>query len=185
MKEEDRVEFICFLLYALKKKNNWGGMTHLQKGCYIAQKMLGVPLGYTFIQYTYGPYAFKLKEVISMITKKFILRQSYPMEGYGISFDLYGDIEKYIKEKKNGYKYKKEIDFIAGWFLDKPVGKLEKLAAAHMMIKQHPNASLEKRIEKLREWKPFMTEDQAKESFDEVEKKTKEAEKKNLIKNKQ
>ena len=184
MKEEDRVIFICFLLDALKEKNNWGGMTHLQKGCYIAQKMLGVPLGYTFIQYTYGPYSFKLKDVISMITKKFILRQSYPIDGYGTSFDLYEDIEKYVKENKDGYEHKVKIDFIAGWFLDKPVGKLEKLAAAYMMNEQYPNTELEERIEKLREWKPFMTKQQAKSSFNEVGKKFQEAQEQGLIKKK-
>ena len=176
MKQEDRVKFICFLLNALKGKSGWAGMTHLQKGCYIAQEMLGVPLDCKFIQCVYGPYAFDLRDEIYMINDKFILSEGFAEDGYGNSYDLYEDIEEYVQENKDDYKFKDEIDFISRWFLNKKIGRLEKLAAAYMINEKYPDAGREERMKKLLGWKPFTTELQAKKSFDEVEVKVKEVE---------
>ena len=168
MKQEDRVEFICFLLDALKGKNGWAGMVHLQKGCYIAQRMLGVPLDYKFIQYVYGPYAFDLSDEIYLINDKFILSQGFPPVSYGVSYDLYEDIEKYVEANKDNYKFRVEINFIAG--------RLEKLAAAYMINEKYPDAEREERIKKLIGWKPFMTEPEAISCFEDVEVRNKELE---------
>ena len=176
MKEEDRVKFICFLLDALKDKNGWAGMIHLQKGCYIAQEMLGVPLDYKFIQCVYGPYAFDLRDEVRMLNDSFILSKGFPPVGYGVSYDFYEYVEKYVEAKKDNYKFKDEINFIAGWFLDKPVGRLVELAAAYMINEKYPDAEREERMKKLLGWKPFTTELRAKKSFDEVEVKVKELE---------
>ena len=184
MKIEDRVEFICFLLDALKGKNGWAGMVHLQKGCYIAQRMLGVPLDYKFIQYVYGPYAFDLSDEIYLINDKFILSQGFPPVSYGVSYDLYEDIEKYVEANRDNYKFKDEINFIAGWFLKKKIGRLEKLAAAYMINEKYPDAGLEERIKKLVGWKPFMTEPEAISCFEDVEERNKEVEELEFINNK-
>ncbi len=176
MEEKDRVNFICFLLGALKDKNGWAGMIHLQKGCYIAQEMLGVPLDYKFIQCVYGPYAFDLRDEVRMLNDKFILSKSFPPVGYEYAYDFYEDVEKWVEANRDNYKFKDEINFIAGWFLDKKIGRLEKLAAAYMINEKYPDAEREERMKKLIGWKPFMTELQAKESFDEVEVKVKELE---------
>ena len=184
MEEKDRVNFICFLLGALKDKNGWAGMIHLQKGCYIAQEMLGVPLDYKFIQCVYGPYAFDLRDEVRMINDKFILIKSYPPVGYGCAYNFYEDVEKWVEAKKDNYKFKDEINFIADWFLDKKIGRLEKLAAAYMINEKYPDAEREERMKKLIGWKPFMTELQAKKSFDEVEVKVKEVEELEFINNK-
>ena len=181
---EDRVKFICFLLDALKDKNGWAGMVHLQKGCYIAQRMLGVPLGYKFIQDTYGPYAFDLRDEIRMINDRFILSKNYPPVGYGCAYDLYEDIEKYVEANRDNYKFKDEINFIAGWFLDKKVGRLEKLAAAYMINEKYPDAGREERMKKLIGWKPFMTEPEAISCFEDIEVRNKEVEELEFINNK-
>ena len=184
MKIEDRVKFICFLLDALKDKNGWAGMIHLQKGCYIAQRMLGVPLDYKFIQYVYGPYAFDLREEIHMINDRFILSKSFPPVGYEYAYDFYEDVEKWVEANKDNYKFKDEINFIAGWFLDKKVGRLEKLAAAYMINEKYPDAGLEERIKKLIGWKPFMIEPEALSCFEDVEVRNKEVEELEFINNK-
>ena len=176
MKQEDRVNFICFLLGALKDKNGWAGMIHLQKGCYIAQRMLGVPLDYKFIQHVYGPYAFDLRDEIRMLNDSFILSKGFPPVGYGCAYDFYEDVEKWVEAKKDNYKFKDEINFIAGWFLDKKIGRLEKLAAAYMINEKYPDAGLEERIKKLLGWKPFTTEPEALSCFEDVEERNKEVE---------
>ena len=181
---EDRVKFICFLLDALKGKNGWAGMVHLQKGCYIAQRMLGVPLDYKFIQDIYGPYAFDLRDEVRMINDRFILSQGFPPVGYGCAYDFYEDVEKYVESNRDNYKFKDEINFIAGWFLDKKIGRLEKLAAAYMINEKYPDAGLEERIKKLIGWKPFMTEPEALSCFEDVEVRNKEVEELEFINNK-
>ncbi len=184
MEEKDRVNFICFLLDALKDKNGWAGMTHLQQGCYIAQRMLGVPLDYKFIQYTYGPYAFDLRDEVRMLRDHFILIQGFPPVGYGCSYDFYEDVEKWVEAKKDNCKFKDEINFIAGWFLDKPAGILVALAAAYMINEKYPDAGREERIKKLIAWKPFMTEPEAISCFEDVEVRNKELEELEFINNK-
>ena len=151
-------------------------MVHLQKGCYIAQRMLGVPLDYKFIQDTYGPYAFDLSDEIYLINDKFILSQGFPPVSYGVSYDFYEDIEKYVEANRDNYKFKDEINFIAGWFLKKKIGRLEKLAAAYMINEKYPDTGLEERIKKLIGWKPFMTEPEALSCFEDVEIRNKEVE---------
>ena len=184
MKIEDRVKFICFLLDALKGKNGWAGMVHLQKGCYIAQRMLSIPLDYKFIQYIYGPYAFDLEEEIRITNRRLILSKGLPPVGYGCAYDFYEDIEKYVEANKDNYKFKDEINFIADWFLDKKIGRLEKLAAAYMINEIYPDAGLEERIKKLIGWKPFMTEPEALSCFEDVEVRNKEIEELEFINNK-
>ena len=184
MEEKDRVNFICFLLGALKDKNGWAGMTHLQQGCYIAQRMLSVPLDYKFIQYTYGPYAFDLRDEVRMLRDHFILIQGFPPIGYGCSYDFYEDVEKWVEAKKDNCKFKDEINFIAGWFLDKPAGILVALAAAYMINEKYPDAGREERIKKLIAWKPFMTEPEAISCFEDVEVRNKEVEELEFINNK-
>ena len=184
MKIEDRVKFICFLLDAVKGKNGWAGMVHLQQGCYIAQRMLGVPLDYKFIQHIYGPYAFDLEEEIRITNRRLILSKGLPPVGYGCAYDLYEDIEKYVEANRDNYKFKDEINFIAGWFLDKPVGRLVELGAAYMINEKYPDAGREERMKKLIGWKPFMTEPEAISCFEDIEARNKEVEEVEFINNK-
>ncbi|MDZ4278482.1 MAG: hypothetical protein U1B78_05025 [Dehalococcoidia bacterium] len=50
--------------------NNWIGRTHLQKACFFGQEVSGVPLGYDFTIYQYGPYSFgldaEIQELVAM-----------------------------------------------------------------------------------------------------------------------
>ena len=52
---------ITEMLDRMIRAGSWAGDTHLQKGMFFLQTMRGVPTGYDFVLYRYGPYSFGLR----------------------------------------------------------------------------------------------------------------------------
>jgi hypothetical protein len=61
MNRLQRAVVLLSLLERLKERGSWCGETHLQKSAYFLQDMLSAPLGFDFILYKHGPFAFDLE----------------------------------------------------------------------------------------------------------------------------
>ena len=140
------------MLQALRKKGSWCGIWHIQKSSYIAQEMLGVKLNYEFYAYKHGPYSFDLTEDVELAVNRFILDAKQNPGGYGHSFFLYEDIEKYAE--KNEYVHAEKVKFIADWFGDRSGLELEKITAAHMVTRKlKPDSTPAEQLNELKNWK--------------------------------
>src|ERR1700754_1790738 len=56
---------IAVLTEKLRAHDSWAGETHLQKAMYFLQAMLGVPTGFKFTLYKYGPFSFDLRDKLT------------------------------------------------------------------------------------------------------------------------
>ena len=61
---EKNVVLLSFIDF-MRAKGSWCGETHVQKGTYFFQELMGVPLGFHFILYKHGPFSFDLRNQIT------------------------------------------------------------------------------------------------------------------------
>ena len=73
MKRLQQAAILVSLIEALEKKDSWCGETNVQKATYFLQELFGVPLGFKFILYKYGPYSFDLSEKLTYLCADSIL----------------------------------------------------------------------------------------------------------------
>ena len=65
MNRLQRAAVVVSLVKALEKNGSWCGDTHVQKGTFILQELLHVPLEFAFSLYKYGPYSFDLNDELA------------------------------------------------------------------------------------------------------------------------
>src|SRR6059036_3096299 len=82
MNRLQRAVVLLSLLEQLRARGSWCGETHLQKSVYFLQELLGVPLGFDFILYKHGPYAFDLSDEITALRADLLL-SILPRDPYG------------------------------------------------------------------------------------------------------
>ena len=58
---------IVSLIDALNRRGSFCGETHVQKGAYFLRELTGVPLQSPFTLYLYGPYSFRLHELLNQL----------------------------------------------------------------------------------------------------------------------
>jgi hypothetical protein len=80
-----RAVVLLSLLEQLKERGSWCGEAHLQKATYFLQELLGVPLGFDFILYKHGPYAFDLGDEITALRADNLLTLQTRRPAYGPS----------------------------------------------------------------------------------------------------
>src|SRR5437588_9583011 len=81
-----RVNAIVSLVQGIQKKSDQLGKTQLQKLVYFLQET-GVPLGYKFEIYHYGPYSFELADEVGSLDSLGVLSLVADPSGYG--FHIY------------------------------------------------------------------------------------------------
>ena len=108
----------------IRQAGSWAGETHIQKGVFFLQKMLGVPTPFEFVLYKHGPYSFDLHDQLADMRAHHILgiESRFP---YGPSFRS-GDLGQRTKllSKQVSQMYEKQLDFVAHHFSTKDVGDL-------------------------------------------------------------
>lgn len=158
MKEQQRDAVLLDLIQALTERESWGGETHVQKSTYFLQELTGVPLGFDFFLYKYGPYAYDLSDALSSLRADHLVQLEVRKSGYGASIvpTGYGKdlIERYPKTRA---RHRKAVDLVAERVGTKSVAELERVATALLVTrKQDQGASIQDRASEVCVIKPHV-----------------------------
>lgn len=169
MNEQKQSAILSSLIEHLRNRGSWCGETHIQKATYFLQELMGVPLGFDFILYKYGPYSFGLSdELVAMRADSLIRLSQNPPYGPSV---VPGIAAEQIKRQfpVTLKKFEKQIDFVATRLGDKPVSELEALSTA-LFVKLHENADLstDQHVLLLRNLKPHISPDLARTAVNEL-----------------
>jgi len=164
----ERDALVLELIDQLREHGSWAGETHVQKATYFLQELTGVPLGFDFIMYKYGPYSFDLHDELTAMqaNQLLVLKPQLP---YGPAL-LPGEMSPVLKKKfsKTIDHYGREIRFIAEKLGQKRVAELERLSTALYVASEFaPNK--ESREDYLVSFKPHVTKSQAALAFCELD----------------
>lgn len=168
MKRLQRAALLVSLAEKLKAQGSWCGETHIQKGIYVLQELLKVPLELDFCLYKHGPYSFDLSDELTSLRADGIFaheRQPYP---YGPKLKL-GEAADKLKElyPRTLRKYDSEISFVADNLGASDVKALERLATAlYVTIKGDGSESVEDRAAQLHEIKSHVCMEDARQAVE-------------------
>ncbi len=104
------------------------GKTQVQKLVYFAQQC-GVPLGYKYEIYHYGPYSFELSHDLGSLDSLGVLNVDSDPAGFG--FDI--SVGKFAERFKVGAKYQKKIEKVTNQFGLNSAAELEVKATVHFV----------------------------------------------------
>jgi hypothetical protein len=155
----------------LKNKGSWCGETHIQKGTYFYQELMGVPLGFEFILYKHGPFSFDLKDKLTALRADLLLNVT-SRPPYGPSIVL-GENSEAVLERfpKTRACFREREEFLASRLASKKVDELERLGTAFLVLREKlPQGSVDERALKIHELKPHVSVDLAREAVLEVDK---------------
>lgn len=164
-----RVEFISFVLDELVMRGTHCDSIHIQKSCYVAQKFLGISLGYEFVPDSHGPYSEALSNDIHDARRKAVLE-------FRSSYFLTNHVKEYVEGNRDKYEFIDQVKFIGEWFKRKNGTELEKLTATHIVINElEPKLTEDKQIKIILDWKPHFTKEEIKEAIQQLNEKQQEA----------
>jgi hypothetical protein len=150
----------------LHESDSWCGETHIQKGTYLFQEVLGAPLGFEFILYKHGPYSFDLKDNLTALMADDLLVVN-PRPPYGPSL-LPGDNSQALLQRfpRSSRQFRVQADFVAGRLASRDVKSLERLATAVFVTRNElPDGTVDQRAAKLHEFQPHVALDLAYEAL--------------------
>lgn len=160
----DRYALVVALTDHLRASGSWCGQTHVQKASYLAQEMLGVPLGQDFRLYKYGPYSFGMSDDLAVMQTLGFLCAS-PRGPYGVSLEKTRHGERLVLERQEIVRrFRPHLKFIADEFGRKGVAELERLSTAFLVTREIDTASVDERSRRLMEYKPHVGRDAAVEA---------------------
>lgn len=170
MKRLQRAAVLLSLIEKLKEKGSWCGETHIQKGTYLLQEMLGVPLEMEFVLYKHGPYSFDLNEQLAWFKADGILAEEVMPYPYGPKIAP-GKLAEQIRTKypKTRTLYESQVRFVAEKLGDSKVAVLERIATALYVTKERPGSDVKSRARHLTELKPHVTLEDALEAVEQID----------------
>ena len=171
MKRLQKAAILVSLIETLEEKDSWCGETNVQKATYFLQGLVGVPLGFKFILYKYGPYSFDLSEELTYLCADSFLDLEVRDPRYGPSY-ITGGMRDYVVDRfpKTLCRYRNGIDYVADRLGSKRVPELERLATAlFVRLMKDEVPSVEKRAAKITKLKPHISDVDAKEAVREVD----------------
>jgi len=152
-----RAVTLLSFIESMREHKSWCVETHIQKGTYLLQELMGVPLGYQFILYKHGPFSFDFKDELTAFMADLLL-VAKPLSTYGPSI-LPGENSQAFLERhpKTRELYKQQAEFIASRIGAKSVPELERLATALLVTRNYlPGGSIQERAKKINELKPHV-----------------------------
>ncbi len=166
-----RASILLSLVEQLRERGSWCGETHIQKGTFLLQEMLGVPLEMEFVLYKHGPYSFDLNEQLSWFKADGILEEEVMPYPYGPKIAP-GKLAGQIREKypNTRARYDAQVRFVAERLGDNKVAELERLATALFITKREmPVADIEARAQRLTALKPHVALEDAREAVEQID----------------
>lgn len=154
----------------LRNHDSWCGETHIQKGTFLLQELLKVPLGFDFILYKHGPYSFDLKEELTSHLADSLLSVK-PRPPYGPRL-LPGENCQELLDRfpKTRVRFRDQAKFVASKLGSKNVPALERLATAvFVTLRELPEGDEQARAIRLHELKPHVPLDLAHEAIVEAD----------------
>jgi len=177
MKRLQRAATLVSLVESLRENGSWCGETSIQKASFFLQELTGVPLGFEFVLYKYGPYSFDLTDELTALRADSILTLETPDPKYGPSY-LPGKMSGFVLERfpKTVNRHKAQVDFVAERLGRKGVAELERLATAlYVQLGSTGRSSLKSRAGNLTRLKPHISKADAEQAAREVDKMRAEA----------
>jgi uncharacterized protein YwgA len=168
MNDLQRSAIVATLVKECRIRKSFCGETMVQKSVFFLQELLGVPLGFDFQLYIYGPFSFELqRHLSSMMADDMIAVRSLE---YGSTFEP-GEQVAYL-EKHNATaiaEHHDAVDFVVEHLAGRGVKQLERLATALYFTVTTEGTSVEGRAAKIREVKPHITAEEAQKAVEEVD----------------
>jgi uncharacterized protein YwgA len=147
--------------------HGWLGRTHLQKAVFFLQEHLGVPFGYTFTIYQYGPYSSTLDSDLLDLLNLNVLRMSvhsgYPDYGLGENTEAF---LTYFNRDPMAREYERQFTKVAQVLASKKARELELLTTISFL--QRLGWAGDKLIAQVRRLKPHFSEADVKSGIDEL-----------------
>lgn len=166
-----RAAILLSLAEKLRERGSWCGETHIQKGAYILQGLVGVPLGFDYCLYKHGPYSFDLSDELTALRADGIFDQEKQPYPYGPKLKPGGMAQKiWEMYPKTLEKYKQHVSFVADNLGSSDVKTLERLATAlFVTLEIGVGASVDARAARLNELKPHVSLDEAREAVERLD----------------
>lgn len=168
MKRLQRAALLVTLAENLRARGSWCGETHIQKGAYLLQELLGVPLELDYCLYKHGPYSFDLSDELTSLRADKIFDQEKQPYPYGPKLKP-GEMAQKARElsPKTLAKYEQHVTFIADKLADSGVQTLERLATALYVTKEGVSGDdVAARAARLHEFKPHVSLDEAQQAVE-------------------
>jgi len=162
-----RSALIATLVKEYRTRNLFCGETHVQKSVYFMQELFGVPLGFEFLLYKYGPFSFELQgHVASMRADDMLTVRALE---YATTFEP-GEQVSYLEKNlpRTIASHKEAINFVVKNLGPRGVKQLEPLATALYFTRQADD-SVDVRASKIREVKPHISLQEARESVEQID----------------
>jgi uncharacterized protein YwgA len=163
-----RSALIATLVKEYRTRNLFCGETHVQKSVYFMQELFAVPLGFEFLLYKYGPFSFELQgHVASMRADDMLTVRALE---YAATFEP-GEQVSYLEKNlpRTIEAYRKAVDFAVKNLGPRGVKQLEPLATALYFTVQGGDRSVDARAIKIREVKPHISLQEARESVEQID----------------
>jgi hypothetical protein len=140
------------------------GETLVQKAAFVMKELFGVPLRDEFRIHYYGPFSFQLRDRLASMEADDIVRVR-PRD-MGVTYDV-GERFAQLRSKfaADLEVQGKAIDFVARELGSLGVKKLEPLTTALYVTRMLPSASVNARVERLREIKQHIEEPEARNAM--------------------
>ena len=147
------------------------GRTAIMKLCFFLQESRGVPLGYHFSIYSYGPFDSEVLADITTAERLNVLKSSvvYYASGSGYEYtegsdapSLHAFTSDFIEENSES------IDWVFSHFAKKTAGELELLSTILFVAKFHNPRDADQLIGQVEIIKPHFSSERIERGFDEL-----------------
>jgi hypothetical protein len=170
MDKNQQAAVIFELTENLRKNGSWCGETHVQKATYLIKELCGVPIGFDFVLYMYGPFSFDLRDALTGYRAYNLLGlEVEPPYGPRLKVTPLGrDLMRRYPHTLG--KYREHIHLVTENLGSKGVGDLECLATALYVTRKYPGLRTKKdRARELQGTKPHIQGPAARLAIEEVD----------------
>ncbi len=162
----ERWGVIIKLVEETEKRESRAGHTFIQKLTYLLQELFGIPLGYVFYLYYYGPYSDEVWGDLTAMQDTEFLTITADSNGYGYWIRT-TDKKEWLEDKAANLP-EERIEELVELLRDQPVRILELIATTHFIYKD-----LEKKerfsentlVDNLLALKPHFSQKEVKDAF--------------------
>ncbi|MGO8753348.1 MAG: hypothetical protein ACLQNE_46015 [Thermoguttaceae bacterium] len=157
----------------LRAAGSWCGETHIQKGVYLLQDLLGVPTDFLFVLYKHGPFSFDLSDELTALRGDQLLALEVQPPPYGPRYARTQRSDRL--EEAYGptvAAFQDDLRYVSRVIGDRTVAQLERLATALYVTRQTNfghDGSVQSRAECIHRLKPHVPVAAAAEAVAEID----------------
>jgi len=147
------------------------GRTAIMKLCFFLQESRGVPLGYSFSLYSYGPFDSDVLSDLTAAENFNVLKSNivYYSSGQGYEYTLGPDAQR-VTELANDFivRYKEQIDWVLNTFGTSNASQLELLSTILFIAKYHNPRDANALVQQVNQVKPHFSDTQIRQGFEKL-----------------